>query len=256
VQAVDGLRRYGRTLTEHLAEIGFLGNDFVAAHGVWLSPDDIRLLAEHGSIVAHNPASNLKLGNGIAPVRQMLGAGMTVALGTDGSASSDHQNLFGAMHYAGSVSRIESPDPADWLSSREVLQMATRGGACACQLPVPGSIIEPGQPADVVLLRKTSPKLQPVNDLPSQLVFAEDGRAVDTVIVGGEVVLQGGRSTRVDEDRVYREAQAAIDRVRASNAAEWELARRMTPFVVAACSQLALVPYPIDRRLSDESRGS
>ncbi|MGH7153228.1 MAG: amidohydrolase family protein, partial [Acetobacteraceae bacterium] len=121
VQAVAGLRRYGKTLTAHLADIGFLASGFTAAHAVWLDPDDIARLADHGASVAHNPGSNLRLGSGVAPAREMRAAGLNVGIGTDGPHCADNQNMFEAMRLASFVSRIRSLDPQDWLSTTDVL---------------------------------------------------------------------------------------------------------------------------------------
>lgn len=252
VQAIEGVRRYGTTLTRHLARLGILGPHVVAAHAVWLDADDTRLLADSGVRVAHNPGSNLKLGSGIAPVREYVDAGVPVAIGTDGSASSDNQNIIEAMRLASLVSRIRAVDPARWLDARTTLGCAIHGGAAACAGLAISGRVEPGEPADLTLLRRDSVFLQPANDLLTQLVHSETAAAVDTVIVAGEVVLRGGKSTRVDADTVRRNAQAAIERVMAHNAAEWELARRLTPYIVQTCSQLAAMPYPVDRLLLEQ----
>lgn len=247
VQAVEGLRRYGTSLTQHLHEIGMLGPRFVAAHAVWLDDRDAQLLADSGATVAHNPGSNLKLGSGIAPVRMFLDAQINVAIGTDGSASSDNQNMFEAARLASLVSRVRSVDPGEWLDAPTTLSCAVYGGAGACSaLGITGTIAA-GNPADLVLLRRDSVFLQPENDLRVQLIHAETAAAVDTVIVAGEVVLRDGRSTRVDESRVYRESQAAINRVLSTNVAEWEFARRLSPYIVKTCSALAATPLPINR---------
>ena len=253
-QAVEGLRRYGVTLTAHLAELGLLGPELVAAHAIWLTHDDTRLLAEHGVSVAHNPASNLKLGNGVAPVREFLAAGVNVGIGTDGSASSDNQNIIEAMRYATNVSRLRSMRPAEWLDAPTVLALTVQGGARCCGHDAPTLGLAVGDLADIVLLRKDSVYLQPANDLPAQLLHAESGGAVDTVLVAGEIVLRGGVSTREDEAVVGERAQSAIARVRSLNAAEWELARRLTPYIVETCSGLAATPYPVERLMLAKDR--
>src|SRR5262249_40809076 len=94
VQGIVGLQRYGKTQTAHLADLGLLGPDFVAAHGVWLDGDDIGRLADHGASIAHNPGSNMLLGNGIAAVKAMLMRSLNVGIGTDGAACCDNQNMY------------------------------------------------------------------------------------------------------------------------------------------------------------------
>jgi 5-methylthioadenosine/S-adenosylhomocysteine deaminase len=253
VQAVEGLRRYGTTLTQHLHKLGVLGPHVVAAHAVWLDGEDTRILADTGVTVAHNPGSNLKLGNGIAPVRSFLNADVTVSIGTDGSASSDNQNIVEAMRMASLVSRIRSVDPGEWLDAPTTLACATEGGAHACaQLQISGRIA-PGEAADLVLLRRDSVFLQPANDLHTQLIHSETASAVDTVIVGGEVILRDGRSVRVNEHTVYAQAQEAIDRVLTLNVAEWEFARRLSPYIVQTCNALATTPFPVQALLLDSA---
>jgi guanine deaminase len=135
VQAVYAQQRWGKTIVAHLADLGLLGPGFVGAHGVWLSSEDIHRLADAGAAVAHNPASNLKLGSGIAPTREMLSQGLTVGLGTDGSMSSDNQNMFEAMRFAALVNKVRFPHDQDhWVGAKEVFNMATQGSARALGL--------------------------------------------------------------------------------------------------------------------------
>src|SRR5207247_10224315 len=112
-QAIAADRRWGKTAVARLGELGLLGPGFVGAHGVWLTADDIGRLADAGGAIAHNPASNLRLGSGIAAVREMLDRGVTVGLGTDGSMSSDNLNLFEAMRLAGLVANVRFPHHTD-----------------------------------------------------------------------------------------------------------------------------------------------
>src|SRR5262249_24339214 len=121
VQAVESARRSGRTIVARLAERGVLGPGFVGAHAIWLTDDDIRMLADAGAAVAHNPGSNLRLGCGIAPVREMLDRGLAVGLGTDGSVCADNQNLFEALRIASTVSTIRFPhETSRWLDAAAV----------------------------------------------------------------------------------------------------------------------------------------
>ncbi len=114
VQAVSGVRRYGKTLTAHLDALGFLGVNFTGAHGVWLDDDDIARLADRGCAVAHNPGSNMRLGSGIAPARRMKERGVVLGIGTDGASCSDNQNMFEAMRLASFASRIVGTDHRSW----------------------------------------------------------------------------------------------------------------------------------------------
>lgn len=248
VQVIAARHRWGRTAVERLAELGLLGPRFVGAHGVWLTGDDMRRLADAGAVVSHNPASNLRLGSGIAAVREMLDCGLTVALGTDGSMSSDNQNLFEALRLAALVGNVRFPhDPARWLGTAEVWRMATEGGARAVGLEGRLGALEPGRQADLVLLRADSTALRPMSDVLGSLVYVETGASVDTVVVGGRVVLRAGRVLGVDEARLRERAQAAADRLRAQNVAEFALAAEIAPYLSAACRAAAAAPYPVNR---------
>jgi len=244
VQAVEGLRRYGHTLTAHLDALGSLGPGFTGAHCVWLDGDDVRRLADRGASVAHNPGSNLRLGSGIAPAREMLDAGVNVGVGTDGANCADNQNMFEAMRLAAYVSRVRDHDPQRWLSSREVLRMATEGSARALGFPDLGRIA-PGALADLVFLDLAHLNWIPVNDPVNQLVNTEDGTAVDGVMVGGRIVLWGGRFTTVDLARVRHEVEQACERLRGLNRDLKELADRLEPLVGRYCVGLAREPYHV-----------
>src|ERR671922_2259310 len=248
VQALYAQQRWGKTIVAHLADLGLLGPGFVGAHGVWLTPEDIRLLADAGAAVAHNPASNLKLGSGIAPTREMLDQGLTVGLGTDGSMSSDNQNMFEAMRFAALVNTIRFPYAQDhWVGAQEVFHMATQGSARALGLVDDIGAVAPRRKADLVLLRANSIFLQPLNQPLNALVYAETGADVTTVLVGGRVVLDNGRVLTVDEGQLRTQAQEAADRLRAQNSAAWALAQQLRPYVAAACRAAVAAPYPVNR---------
>jgi guanine deaminase len=248
VQVVYAAERWGRTIVAQLGELGLLTPGFVGAHGIWLVDDDIRRLADAGAMVVHNPASNLRTGAGLAPVREMLERGLPVALGSDGSMASDNQNLFEVMRFAGLANTVRFPyDQARWLDGPTVWRMATTGGARAVGLPGEIGAIEPGRRADLVLLRADASALRPLNHPVNALVYAETGADVDTVIVDGRVVVAGGRVTTVDESRLRARAAEAAEAFRGRNGEAWALAGRLMPHVGAACRAAAARPYPVDR---------
>jgi len=247
VQALSGRRRYGQSLTRHLHGVGILGPRFTAAHAVWLDADDIALMADTGSSVAHNPASNMKVASGIAPVAEMLARGVNVALGTDGSGASDNQNMFEALRFAALLSKVRSPDYPGWLTAEQTLRMATTGGAHALGLGDRLGQVAPGYLADLVLVNLDSIYLRPLNHAARQLVFCETGGGVETVVVGGRVVVEGGRVLTVDETQLKKKVQIAADRLREQNRGEWALADRLAPIVGRVCRALAREPYPLNR---------
>lgn len=207
--AVQARRAYGTSLVGRLEALGVLGSDVSLAHGVWLDDAELALVARRGATIVHNPASNLKLGSGVARVRRMRELGVNVAVATDGPCSSDNFNMFEAMRLAALLHTSNQVDYRQWLSAREVLRMATVNAARACGLEHAIGSLEVGKRADVVLLRRDSYALAAANDLPIQLVYCENGASVDTVLVDGEIVVREGRLTRVDEQAVYRAVGAA-----------------------------------------------
>lgn len=248
VQVVESRRRWGKSIVARLADHGVLGPGFVGAHSVWLDDADLRMLADAGAAVAHNPGSNLRLGVGIAPVREMLDRGLPVGLGTDGSTCADNQNLFEALRIASIISTVRFPhETARWLDADTVWGLATSGTARVMGQPGELGGLAPGRKADVVLLRTDSIFLRPLSDPVKALVYAETGASVDTVLVDGRVVLERGRVTTVDEARIYARAQEAADRHRERAAEAWVLAGRLAPFVAAACRGAVTTPLPINR---------
>ena len=248
VQAIASQQRWGTTLAGHLAAIGALGPHFVGAHSVWLTDDDIRRLADAGAAVAHNPASNLKLGNGIAPVREMVEQGLTVGLGTDGAMSSDNLNLFEAMRFAALVGKVRFPyEPARWIGAQTAWNLATQGSAHVLGMADMLGAVAPGYKADLVLLRTDSVFLKPLNNPLNALVYAETGADVDTVLVDGRIVVEHGEVRTVNEARLRAQAQEAADRLRTQNQAAWTLAEQLTPYVAAACRAAVATPYPVQR---------
>ncbi len=246
-QAVSGPTAYGRSLTAHLAGLDFIGPNFTGAHCIWLDDDDIRRLADAGATIAHNPGSNLRLGSGIARARAMLDAGVTLGVGTDGSQCSDNQNLFEAMRLAAFVSRVENPEFDTWVSAEEAFHMATEGGAAALGLHARLGRIAPGYQADIVLLDLTNINYVPLNDALQQVVFCEDGSAVDSVFIAGRAVLRKGHLTALDEPALRQQAQAATERLLAANTERRALATRLEPYVGAHCVGLGRSAYPVQR---------
>jgi 5-methylthioadenosine/S-adenosylhomocysteine deaminase len=248
VQAVESRRRWGRSIVARLAAHRVLGPGFVGAHSVWLDDDDVRMLADAGAAVAHNPGSNLRLGVGIAPIREMLDRGVAVGLGTDGSTCSDNQNLFEALRIASVISSVRFPhETSRWLDADTVWALATGGSARVLGQAGDLGAIAPGRKADLVLLRADSVFLRPLADPVKALVYAETGAGVDTVLVDGRVVLARGRVTTVDEARIYARAQEAADRQRERAAEAWALASRLAPHVAAACRGAVATPFAINR---------
>jgi len=226
-QAVMGRQLYGRSLLKHLDDIGVLDEHLSLAHSIWIDDDDVELFAKRGATPVHNPASNLRIGSGLAPVKRFLAAGVNVGLGTDGSASNDGQNMFDALRLAALIHNQAGSDFKQWVSPAQALAMATRNGARA--FGIDAGVLAPGRLADIVLLRRDTPAFTPLNDVMAQLVFCENGSGVDIVIVDGEIVVEGGRATKVDELAVLRRAAEARRRLDPSLQKELAAAQTMEP---------------------------
>ena len=248
-QAVSGIKRYGKTLTAHLDGLGFLSPRFTGAHCVWLDPDDIARMADQGAAIAHNPGSNLRLGSGIAPAKAMRERGVTLGIGTDGSQCSDNQNMFEAMRLASFVSRMEKSDVESWLATEEVLHMATAGSAAVLGMGDMIGRLEPGYRADIVMLDLASIGFIPLNDPVNQIVHAEDSTAVSEVMVDGALVVKDRRLVNINEVKLRRDVEAAVDRLRGANEEARAVAALFAPVVGRFCVGLAAEPYHIHRHI-------
>lgn len=245
VQAVAGVKQYGATLTAHLEALGLLGPQFTAAHAIWLDGDDIQRLADNGASVAHNPGSNLRLGSGIAAVPEMVQAGVNVGIGTDGANCSDNQNMFEAMRLASFVSRVRSHDYDTWLATEQVFRMATEGSAKALGFGDDLGRLAPGYKADIVFLDLHHVNFLPLNDATNQLVHTEDGSAVDSVLIDGNVVLWQGRFPGMELAALRSRIETAREDMARRGHAAKQLALALEAHVGRFCIGLARQPYPV-----------
>ncbi len=191
---------YGCTPVEYLEQLGWLAEDVWCAHCVHLAPDEIRRFGETGTGVAHCPTSNLRLGAGIAPVRDLVAAGVRVGLGVDGSASNERGDLFLEVKQALLVARGRSGPDA--MTARGALALGTRGGAAVLRRDDLGSL-EPGKCADFAVWRVDGLELGGAVDLVAALVLTAPHR-VDRLVVGGEEIVRDGHLVRADEDEIAR----------------------------------------------------
>lgn len=226
-QQLMGRQLYGTSLLQHLESLEVLDSNVSLAHAIWIDEGDVELFAGRGLTAVHNPASNLRLGSGLAPIRRYLAAGARVALGTDGAASNDSQNMFDAIRLSALIHNQAGTDFAQWTSPPQALRMATVNGARAFGLDA--GVLATNKLADVTLLRRDTPAFTPFNDLMGQLVFCENGSSVDTVIVNGEVVVESGRLTRMDEQEALALATKARERIDPSIQRELTAAKSVEP---------------------------
>jgi guanine deaminase len=247
VQAVTGIRLYGRTQTAHLDRLGVLGPHFTVAHGVWLDEEDMARLGDHGASVAHNPGSNMRLGSGLADTRAMLERRVNVGIGTDGASCADNQNMYEAMRLASFVSKVQGPDWRRWLSTREAALAATEGSARALGMGDRIGRLAPGYKADIVMLDLDHPNWLPLNDPVNQLVHTEDGTAVASVMIGGRLVVDNRRVVTVDIERLRDQVEEARERLASANADTRRLYEALEPVVGSYCPGLARTPYHVHR---------
>jgi 5-methylthioadenosine/S-adenosylhomocysteine deaminase len=238
-QGVSTFKMFGKSTVEVMDACGLVGPWFSAAHAIWISDTDMDLLSRKGAQVSHNGAANLRIGSGIAAVREYIRHGVTVGIGTDGSASSDNQNMFEAMRVAAFVSRVRGLPPADWVSTAEAFIMATEGSARVLGMGDFIGKIAKGYKADLVLLDLDDVNFVPLNNATNQIVFTENGGAVDKVLIGGKLVVAGGRAIGIDRSALAARAQAAVERLAALNAEARRFAERMEPIVSNFCRGLA-----------------
>ncbi|WP_281262107.1 amidohydrolase family protein [Teichococcus aestuarii] len=180
----------------------------------------------------------MRLASGVAPARAALRAGVALGIGTDGSSSSDNQNMFEAMRLAAFASRLwEEAEEEDWLGTAETVRLATAGSARL--LGLEAGEIAPGRLADLVLLDLAHINWAPFNDAANQLVWTEDGSAVTDVMVGGAWKLRERRVLGLDEARLAAEANAAAERLRGVNAGARAWCEAIAPHVACHCRALA-----------------
>ena len=199
------LERYGRRPVAHLEALGLLGPRVVADHCVMLTPEEIALLAERGVKVAHCPESNLTLASGIAPVVDMLAAGIVVGLGTDGSASNNDVDLFGEMNTAAKIHKVQRMDPTA-MSATTTLHAATLGGTAVLGADRLVGSIEPGKKADCIVLDLDQPHLTPMYHPVSHLVYAARGADVLHSVINGRVVMRNRQLLTLDEATILARA--------------------------------------------------
>ncbi len=202
----------GRSLVRYTADLGLLSERMNVIHAVWVDGDDLDLIAASGATVAHNPISNLRLGSGVMPFRALRERGIPICLGTDEAIADDAVNMWGVAKTAGLIHNIADPDPDRWPSAGEVLECLFEGGARAMSKGRDLGAVAEGRLADLALIDLHTLPFTPLNDLPRQLVYCENGSSVRMTVVAGEVVFDGDRVVTVDETALLAEARALFTR--------------------------------------------
>jgi len=206
------IARHGKTPVAYLNDLGILDNPCYGAHCVWVTDEDMEIMAEKNLTMVHNPTSNLKLGSGIARVSKAISKGVNVSLGTDGVASNNNLNMFEEMHIAALLQKGAFNDPT-LLSDETVLDMATVNGAKALGRPDTGSL-EVGKKADIIALDMTGIHMLLNIDTKAILCFTAQGSDVVMTMVDGKVLYENGEFTTIDKEKALYEFSKSIERLK------------------------------------------
>ncbi|HOE56263.1 MAG TPA: amidohydrolase [Bacillota bacterium] len=199
------INKYGKSPVKHLDSLGLLNEGTVAAHCVAVDDSDIDILAARKVNVVHNPGSNMKLASGAAPIVKMLGRGINICLGTDGASSNNNLDMLEEMRMAAYLQKVHTGDPSA-LPVNEVMRMATAGGAEALGFESTGSL-EEGKTADIIVLNTEKAHYYPKYNIKSAIVYSGSSADVETVIIDGSLVMEGGCLVTLDEERILYETQ-------------------------------------------------
>ncbi|MET2828282.1 amidohydrolase family protein [Mesorhizobium shangrilense] len=243
-QAITGHLMFDKTLVAYMHELGMLDRNTTIAHSVWVTDEDMELMGKAGCSIAHNAVSNQKLGAGIAPIRRLMDAGVTVALGTDGVSSNDTARIFDVMRVAGLIHSASGPDYGTWIPAADILRMATINGARSAMLEDITGSLTVGKAADLIMLDLDTYAFMPLNDIDKHLVFSENGSSIEMVMVAGEIVMRDGRLTTVDEAAIFAEVRETVPALLTEHAELERLNRVFDPFFAE-----------IHRRASEEDVG-
>ncbi len=208
------LAKHGKRPVAYLDGLGVLNERLIADHCVFLSEEEMDLLAARNVAVSHNPESNMKLASGIAPVPGLLKRGIRVGLGTDGCASNNNLNMFGEMDTAAKLHKVAGGDLTA-MDAETVVETATLGGARALGMDGDLGGIENGKKADLIILDFDRPHLIPMYNPYSHLVYSANGSEVVTSIINGRPVMLNGRFSSIDEHEVFARVREIEKEIRA-----------------------------------------
>jgi 5-methylthioadenosine/S-adenosylhomocysteine deaminase len=207
--------KFGRKPVRLLDDLGLLDERFIAFHGVWMDDEDMEVFAKRNCKVVHQPESNMKLASGVAPIPDMLSAGITVGLGTDGCASNNNLDMLQEMDTAAKLHKVHRLDPTV-MDARTVVDLATRMGARVLGMERLVGILRPGMKADIVIIDLDRPHLTPIYHEHSHIVYAATGADVETVLINGNVVMRNRELLTIDEEQVMARVREIARRIRKS----------------------------------------
>jgi 5-methylthioadenosine/S-adenosylhomocysteine deaminase len=208
-------QKFGKSAVSFLEDVGLLSQRLLAHHCVTLSDEDIDLFSKYGCKVSHNPASNMKLASGIAPVVEMLKKGITVGLGTDGCASNNTLDMIREMNTAAKLHKVSRLDPTV-LDAQTVVRMATLEGAKALGIEHVIGSLDVGKKADIIIIGLNRPHLSPLYNAFSHLVYAAGGADVDCAIIDGRIVMENRKLLTIDEAEAINEVKNIATQIKKS----------------------------------------
>lgn len=254
MQQVTGEVFYKKSIVRRLFDLGVLNKRSSIVHGIWITDEDIELLAQKNATVLHNPNSNLNLGSGAIPMHKLQQSGVNIALGVDEGIQT-RWDPFEMMRTAMYIQRAAQHEPLYWPSAAEILKMATTGGAKAELLDNQIGNLAPGMKADMILLDLQAPCFTPLNDLKSQLVFGASGSLVRSSIINGEIVMLNGKILTVDQDALLEEARQMMPGYWREHEQRktLEFAEKVKPYVEDIYHNISKAPTGINRWLGDEA---
>jgi 5-methylthioadenosine/S-adenosylhomocysteine deaminase len=212
----DSLKQNGLTPVQYVEKLGLLGPDVVAAHCIFVDEKDRKILADHQVGCVHNPSSNMMLASGVAPVIEERAAGIAVGLGTDGPAGSNNDlDLMEEMDLAAKLQKITKMDPRA-LGAKSVVEMATIEGARALHMEKEIGSLEAGKKADIILISLEEPNAVPMYDIYAQLAYALKSSDVETVVIGGRIVMRNKKLLTLNEPEILAKAREYGKKVEAS----------------------------------------
>jgi len=207
--------KFGKGAVSFLKDIGYLNEQLVAFHCVHFTEEDMKMFADYGCKVSHNPASNMKLASGVAPVPEMIKAGVTVGLGTDGCASNNNLDMIKEMGTTAKLHKVARLDPTV-MDAQTVVRMATIEGAKTLGMEKKIGSLESGKKADIIVIGLNEPHLTPLYCEYSHLVYATSGADVDTVVINGKVVMENRKLLTINEQDVMQKVRDIATKVKKS----------------------------------------
>lgn len=208
----QSIAKLGKSPVKHLADIGFFDYHAVCHHCVHLSTDDIAILKEYEVSVVTLPNSNCKLASGIAPVKEMLDAGINVALGTDGAASNNNSSMLNDLQLMTKLQKVIKSDPTV-LTAKQALQIATLNGAKAYRMDTSLGSLEIGKKADMIFIDTSSANMTPIYDPYAQIVYSMQNYDIHSMLINGEFILKNRTMPRIDKNDILNQARKFAEKL-------------------------------------------